>query len=243
MQVDAAEKIYDGAHKSDGTRIFAGYARGSEAPWARVWAGKYPGGSSWSFWQYAVSQNAGTSPTAFDFDKDSDKMINGKLLGSSMADNYNAEPDLSGFEKRGGKLIQYHGWADNMVSSFASVDFYNQVTVKLGKARADAFYRLFMAPGVNHCGGGPGPFNFGGASPAMSHDPQHDVVAALDAWVTQKKAPQTLIGTHLDENKKPDRTRPICPYPTEATYKGAGDINQAENFVCKDPGKLPTRAM
>ncbi len=243
VQVDAAEKIYDGAHKSDGTRLFAGYARGSEAPWARVWAGKLPGGSSWSFWQYAVSQNAGTSLTSFDFDKDSDKMLNTPLMGSSMESNYNANPDLSGFEKRGGKLIQYHGWADNMVSSFASVDFHNRIVAKMGEARADSFYRLFMAPGVNHCGGGPGPFNFGGASPAVSHDPQHDVVAALDVWVTQKKAPQTLIGTHLDANKKPDMTRPICPYPTEATYKGSGDIHAAENFVCKDPGKLPTGAM
>ena len=243
VQVDAAQRIYEGAHKSDGTRIFAGYARGSEAPWARVWAGKYPGGSSWDFWRYAVSQDANISTTSFDFDKDTDKMINGKLLGSSMSDNYNAKPDLTGFERRGGKLIQYHGWADNMVSSFVSVDFYNQVVAKTGKARADGFYRLFMAPGVNHCGGGPGPFNFGGASPAMNHDPQHDVVAALDTWVTEKKAPAFLIGTHLDQNKKPDRTRPICPYPLEAKYKGAGDINEAGSFECKDPGKVPIGAM
>ena len=243
VQVDAAEKIYAGAHKSDGTRIFAGYARGSEVPWARVWAGKYPGGSSWDFWRYAVSQNADTPLDRFDFDRDSDKMLNTKLLGSSMSENYNAKPDLSGFERRGGKLIQYHGWADNMVSSFGSVDFYNQVTAKIGKARADQFYRLFMAPGVNHCGGGPGPFNFGGASPAMSHDPQHDVVAALDVWVTEKKAPMTLIGTHLDANKKPDMTRPICPYPLEAKYKGAGDTNAAENFECRDPGAVPKGEM
>ncbi len=243
VQADAAEKIYDGAHRSDGTRIFPGYARGSEEPWARVWAGKYPGGSSWDFWRYAVSQDAGTSLTSFDFDKDTDKMLNSKLLGSTLSDNYNAKPDLTGFEKRGGKLIQYHGWADNMVSSFVSVEFYNQVVAKTGKARADGFYRLFMAPGVNHCGGGPGAFNFGGAQPAVSHDPQHDVVAALDTWVMQKKAPEFLIGTHLDQSKKADRTRPICPYPLEAKYKGAGDINEAGNFECKDPGKLPSGAM
>jgi feruloyl esterase len=243
VQVDAAERIYGGAHRSDGTRIFPGYARGSEFPWARVWAGKYPGGSSWDFWRYAVSQDPNTSATDFDFDKDTGKMLNSNLLGSSMADNYNARPDLTAFEKRGGKLIQYHGWADQMVSSYGSVDFYNQIVAKIGKARADAFYRLFMAPGVNHCGGGPGPFNFGGASPAVSHDPQHDVVAALDTWVTQKKAPDQIIATHLDDAKKPDRTRPLCPYPLEAKYKGAGDINEAGSFSCADPGKLPSGAM
>ena len=243
VQVDAATRIYEGAHRSDGSRIFPGYARGSEQPWARVWAGKYPGGSSWDFWRYAVSQNASASSTDFDFDKDTDKMLNSNLLGSSMSDNYNAKPDLTGFENRGGKLIQYHGWADNMVSSFASVDFYNQIVSKIGKQRADAFYRLFMAPGVNHCGGGPGAFNFGGATPALAHDPQHDVVAALDAWVTQKKAPEVLIGTHLDDAKKPDRTRPICPFPLEAKFKGAGDINEVSNFSCADPGKLPSGAM
>jgi feruloyl esterase len=243
VQVDAATRIYEGAHRSDGSRIFPGYARGSEAPWARVWAGKYPGGSSWDFWRYAVSQSPNASSSDFDFDKDTDKMLNSKLLGSSMADNYNARPDLTAFEKRGGKLIQYHGWADNMVSAFASVDFYNRIVAKIGKARADAFYRLFMAPGVNHCGGGPGVWNFGGASPAVSHDPQHDVVAALDAWVTRKQAPALLIGTHLDADKKADRTRPLCPYPLEGKYKGAGDINEAGNFSCADPGKLPSGAM
>jgi feruloyl esterase len=242
-QADAAEKIYQGAHKSDGTRIFAGYTRGSEEPWARVWAGKYPGGSSWDFWRYAVSQNADTPLDRFDFDRDSETMINGKFMNTTFADAYNAKPDLTAFERHGGKLIQYHGWADNMVSAFASVDFYNQIVAKMGKARADRFYRLFMAPGVNHCGGGPGPFNFGGASPAVSHDPEHDVVAALDAWVTKKKAPETLIGTHLDAGKKPDRTRPICPFPLEAKYKGAGDINEAGNFECKDPGRVPRGEM
>src|SRR6202012_3284240 len=110
VQVDAAEKIYQGAHLSDGSRIFPGYARGSEVPWARVWAGKNPGGSSWDFWRYAVSQNADTPLDRFDFDKDTDKMINTKLNGTTMSDNYNAKPDLTGFERHGGKLIEYHGW-------------------------------------------------------------------------------------------------------------------------------------
>ena len=81
--------------------------------------------------------------------------------------------------------------------------------------------------------------HIGGASPALSHDPEHDVVAALDAWVTKRKAPTMLIAAHLDENKKPDRTRPLCQYPREARYKGSGDSNDAANFTCVVPSDIP----
>ena len=97
-----------------------------------------------------------------------------------------------------------------------------------------------MMPGIAHCSGGAGAGNIGGATPALSHDPQHDVVAALDAWVVRHQAPQLLIAAHLDENKKPDRTRPLCPFPQEAHYKGAGDSNEAANFVCTVPADGPS---
>src|SRR5207302_56472 len=140
-------------------------------------------------------------------------------------------------------LIMYHGWADQQISPFASVDFYNQALAKIGKAKADSFYRLYMLPGIYHCSGGPGVGNIGGSSPAMRHDPEHDLVDAMDVWVTKHKAPTVLIGAHLDDNRKADRTRPLCPYPEEAKYKGSGDINDTENFVCRDPGKLPIGPM
>jgi len=94
---------------------------------------------------------------------------------------------------------------------------------------------MFMLPGISHCSGGPGAGNIGGATPALSHDPEHDVVAALDAWVVQHRAPAQLIAAHLDENKKVDRTRPLCSFPQEARYKGAGDSNDAGNFICAVP--------
>jgi feruloyl esterase len=94
-------------------------------------------------------------------------------------------------------------------------------------------------PGIAHCQGGPGAGNIGGASPALSHDPEHDVVAALDAWVTQHKAPATLIAAHLDAAKKPDLTRPLCAFPREAHYSGSGDIHDARNFTCATPSDIP----
>ncbi len=85
------------------------------------------------------------------------------------------------------------------------------MVAKIGKP--DAFYRLFMLPGIAHCSGGPGVGNIGDASPALQHDPQHDLVEAIDAWVTKNQAPATLIGSRLTTARTVDRTRPLCPYP------------------------------
>jgi feruloyl esterase len=121
------------------------------------------------------------------------------------------------------------------VTPFASLDFYAQIKARHGQSGTDDFLRMFMMPGIAHCSGGAGAGNIGGATPAMSHDPSHDVVAALDAWVVRHQAPNILIAAHLDENKKADRTRPLCPFPKEAHYKGTGDSNDARNFVCAVP--------
>ena len=106
-----------------------------------------------------------------------------------------------------------------------------------GQVGTDDVMRLFMMPGIAHCMGGSGAGNIGGATPALSHDPGHDVVAALDAWVTKHTAPAQLIAAHLDADKKTDRTRPLCPFPQEARYKGTGDTNDAANFVCAVPAE------
>jgi feruloyl esterase len=241
VQVDAAARIYNGAHKSDGTRIFQGYAPGSELNWPRIWAGAQPGGSSWDFWRYSVLQDKSFTNTSFDFDKDTDRVLGARLLNTTISDSYDVKPDLVAFEKRGGKLIMFHGWADQQISPYASVDFYNKVVARIGKP--DAFYRLFMLPGIAHCSGGPGVGNIGDSSPALQHDPQHDLVEAIDTWVTKDQAPTILIGSRLTTAKTVDRTRPLCPYPQEARYKGAGDTNDAASFICADPGKLPPGPM
>ena len=115
----------------------------------------------------------------------------------------------------------YHGWADQQISPFASLDFYQQIVAEQGQARTDGFLRLFMLPGIYHCSGGPGAGNFGAAGPATKDDAQHDIVKALDVWVTQRKAPDVFIGTHLNEQTKTaDRTRPLCPFPQVGEIQG-----------------------
>ncbi len=234
-QIDAANRIYRGAHKSDGTALFQGFARGSELKWPSMWASKTPGGSSWHFWRYSVFQDLSFQNVNFDFDRDSDRALATVRAGMTIDDIYNVKPDLSAFRARGGKLIIYHGWADEQVTPFASLDLFSKIRARQGEAGTDDFLRLFMMPGIAHCSGGPGAGNIGGATPALSRDPEHDVVAALDAWVIRNQAPHMLIAAHLDDNRKADRTRPLCPFPREALYKGAGDSNEARNFVCAVP--------
>ena len=238
-QIDAANRIYQGVHKSDGTALFQGFALGSELKWPQMWASKTPGGSSWDFWRYSVFQDPQFHNINFDFDRDSESGLSTVRAGMTVAEIYNVKPDLSAFRARGGKLIIYHGWADEQVTPFASLDFYSHIKARQGQSGTDEVLRMFMMPGIAHCQGGPGAGNIGGASPALSHDPDHDVVAALDTWVTQHKAPTVLIAAHLDAAKKPDLTRPLCAFPREARYAGSGDIHDARNFTCQMPSDIP----
>jgi feruloyl esterase len=129
-------------------------------------------------------------------------------------------PDLSAFNQHGGKLILYHGWADPAISAYGTIDYYEQVIAKAGgKPKADAFVRLFLAPGMHHCRGGPGPNVF-------------DSLTALEQWVEKGMAPTRLVASHMTDGNV-DRTRPLCPEPQVARYIGSGSIDEAANFRCE----------
>jgi feruloyl esterase len=108
----------------------------------------------------------------------------------------------------------YHGWADQQIPPGASVNFYTRVTPK----SAQDAVRLFMVPGMGHCAGGEGPNTF-------------DMVTPLEQWVERQQPPARIVASHATAGKV-DRTRPLCAYPQVARYKGTGDINDAENFIC-----------
>ena len=129
-------------------------------------------------------------------------------------------PDLSAFRNHGGKLVLYHGWSDMLIVPEGTIDYYNDVTQKLGGGNYEntqKFARLFMAPGVGHCAGGDGP------------QPQA-MFESVVAWVEKGKAPETVLAT----KKTPTGTqsRPLCPYPAQARWNGKGSSDDAANFVC-----------
>ena len=105
---------------------------------------------------------------------------------------------------------------------------------------ADSFARLYMVPGMQHCGGGPGPDSFGAFVGSVSDDPQRNALVALENWVEKGTAPTTIIASKAGAGNPPGNatmTRPLCPYPQAAKYKGSGDTNSADSFVCASPMK------
>ena len=130
------------------------------------------------------------------------------------------DPNLRPFFGHGGKLLMYHGWADPGIPPLNSVHYYESVVDTLGgPAKASGSIRLFMVPGMGHCRGGDGTDTF-------------DPVAALDPWVSAGHAPERIVASHSTRGAV-DKTRPLCPYPQVATYKGTGDTNDAASFVCR----------
>jgi feruloyl esterase len=129
-------------------------------------------------------------------------------------------PDLSRFKARGGKLLSYFGWADQALNPLMGVRYYERVTEHHGPSTPD-FYRLFMVPGMFHCAGGVGTSTF-------------DAFTPLVEWVEKGTVPQALAASRLVDGKVV-RTRPLCPYPQVARYKGAGSIDDAANFACGLP--------
>jgi len=129
-------------------------------------------------------------------------------------------PDLTAFRDHGGKAILWHGWADQLITPEGTIDYYKRVRQQMGGAeKTSKFARLFLAPGVGHCGGGAGPAPYG----------QLD---ALLSWVEEGKAPVTLTAARRDQSGAVTRSRPLCQYPLVAKYKGTGSTDDAANFVC-----------
>jgi tannase/feruloyl esterase len=214
-QVDAARKIYGPARNPrTGAEIFPGLERGSEMGWGALAAGPGPLSISADHFKYIVFGNPDWDYKTLDFDRDvakADQVDNGLLNATS--------PNLRAFFNRGGKILMYHGWNDQLIAPGNSINYYNSVVKELGLETVSKSMRLFMAPGMDHCFGGDGPNVFDG-------------MAALERWVEQHEAPEQLIASHI-ANGKPDRTRPLCLYPKVAVYSGTASTDDAANFVCK----------
>jgi len=230
VQVEAAKKTYEGVRSPrTGEPIFTGWPRGSEGFGEAA-------GQSWrayimdpaepmrvGFFRYFLFHDPNWDFRTIDWERDL-AYAEHKLPFMAAV-----ERDMSPFKKRGGKLLMYTGWSDPVVPPQDTVAYYESVAKTMGGLeKTREFFRLFMAPGMGHCSGGPGPNQF-------------DHLTALEQWVEKGVAPDKLIASHVT-NGKVDRTRPLCTYPQVARWKGTGSSDEAANFSCvAEPGTAAPR--
>lgn len=235
-QAATIKKIYAGVKDAKGHLVMDGFEPGGESG---------PGG--WGLW---INGSGLTKSLQFGFgsqmymhmvysNKDWDyktfePVRDGKAADEKLGPVLNAtETNLKPFEKRGGKLILYHGWCDAALPPQNTIHYYEAVRAKMGAKTADQFVRLYMLPGVQHCGGGPGPNRWGDWE--SEPDGTSNMIGALEKWVEKGVAPQGLTAVRYKNNRASagvERSRPICAYPMTAKYKGSGSTDEAANFVC-----------
>lgn len=223
---DAAviRKIWEGPRTQDGRFMWHGLERGADMfPYAGT-SGSPLGGKPFSialeYWLYYLAQDAKwdwSTLTYAGFEQLWNKSVEqyGAVIGTD-------DPDLTRFRDHGGKVIIYHGLADELIPAAGSIDYYRRVQQRMGGAKATAkFTRLFLVPGVNHG------FSGAGARPTGLNE-------AIIRWVEEGKAPDKLIAEKRDASGKVIRTRPLFSYPQVAKYKGSGSTDEEKNFRSKD---------
>lgn len=227
-QAEAVKTVYDGPkNPRTGEPIFTGFPRGSEGfgdaaiqSWRQyITSPREP--ARIGVFRHFLFHDENWKVSSLDYDRDL------AYAEERIAHLAAVDRDLTPFKKRGGKLIMYAGWMDPVVPPQDNVAYYEAVAKTMGGYdRTRDFFRLFVAPGMGHCAGGPGPNTF-------------DALTALENWVEKGVAPDTLLATHSTAGKV-DRTRPLCPYPQVARYKGSGSIDEAASFSCATPAPRRT---
>jgi feruloyl esterase len=213
-QIELAKIVYADVKTRKGEIIWTGFQPGGELQYAALRnIPSQPGGGLDSI-RILGYQNADWDWRMFDLDRD--VALADEKAGFIDAHTY----DLSAFKAHGGKLLLYHGWADQAIPPGNTINFYNGVLGKMG-SRQDEWLRLYMVPGMQHCSGGEGPDQF-------------NKMAVIERWRESGAAPKEIVASHVSGGAV-DRTRPLCPYPQVAVYKGAGSTNDASSFACKMP--------
>ena len=238
-QVAAMKKVYAGLPGASSHIIFPGYLPGAEdaaTGWSLWITGPAPNRSlnyyvGNNFYAYFVHHQPGWDYKTFTVEKDEQlaEETLGRVLDAS-------DPDLKLFASRGGKLVIYHGWNDPAIPALNSVHYFERVREKLGTKATDSFLRLYMVPGMLHCTGGPGPDVFGQMGIFTDIDSHNNMRLSLQQWTEVGTAPGPIIASKHDaaDWQHVTMTRPLCPYPQAAKYKGTGDTTNAANFACTE---------
>ena len=241
-QATALKKLYEGARDADGRRIFPGFLPGAEegeGGWSTWITGSAPGKGLLFVFDNGFFANMVYEKPDWDY-KTANLGAALKAAEAKTARTLDAnDPNLRPFKDRGGKLILWHGWNDPAISALNTIDYYESVVGAMGPSDVGSFLRLYLAPGIQHCGGGPGPGTFGQGGVLSGSDPRSSLQLALEEWVEKGAAPAAIVATRYaggppigDGPHEVKMTRPLCPYPQAPRYKGAGETNDASSFVC-----------
>jgi len=209
-QVESAKTAHAQVKTKSGEIVYPGHSPGFETGWRIPTPGNALNPLFGDMPRYVGHQDANWDLMTFNLDTD----LALALKNASFIEAN--DPDLAKFKARGGKLLLYHGWADPGPAPENTINYYSQVVKKLA-GKQDDWMRLFLLPGVGHCGGGVGP-------------DQADFLGALERWRESGSAPAEIIASR--RGGQPEMTRPLCPYPQVAKYTGAGSTNDAKNFMC-----------
>ncbi len=216
-QVETARKIYAGAQFADGKPIYPGYEPGSELGWGSMAAGPEPLSISTNFFKYMVLDNPNWDFRTFDVDRDT------RLADSRIGAAVNGiDPNLKAFKDRGGKLILYQSWGETVIPPRNAIDYQNRVVAAMGGPdKTQDFFRTFMVPGMGMC-------------PGFNNPDVFNPLEAVEQWREKDIPPDKIIASY-SANGAVFMTRPVCPYPQVAIYKGTGNTNDAANFKCGTP--------
>ena len=215
--------IWDGPRRRDGSFLWHGLARGGDFTGLSNTGGTplapRPNGITLDWWRYFLNEDAQwtwTGLTRAAYERYWDQSV--EQFGAVFATD---NPDLAAFKARGGRIVMWHGWSDQLIYPGGSIDYYTRVQQTMGGAAKTAdFFRFFLAPGVAHCGGGAGP------APTGQFE-------AMVRWVEEGRAPEVLEAVRRDQTGAVTRSRPLCQYPRSARYKGRGSTDEAINFECR----------
>jgi feruloyl esterase len=198
----------EGLKTKDGKVVFPGQAYGSPIP-RLPFDFQPPDAFLWDTIRILGMQDPNYSWRSFDLDRDL------PLIRERVGFVDATDPDLREYQARGGKLLMYHGWADPGISPWNSIQYYESVIQEMGPDQ-DEWMKLYMVPGMGHCSGGPGPYEF-------------ELLTVMEKWREDQREPQEIQAP----NPESGLTRPLCPYPQTAAYDGRGDKTRASNFDCK----------
>ncbi len=216
-EVAAARTIYAGVVNSEGDTLMPGTGPGSEMEWAAYASPGFRIGSN--YFSHLVAEDPDWTLANLDVDRD-----------LALAEAYDRDAakamdaNIQAFVEAGGKLLLYHGTTDGLIPYANTVNYYNSVTAALGQDLADQHVQLFLVPGMAHCSRGNGVYEI-------------DWLGAMEKWVEQGQVPEVLAGSHPGSaDGRPGFSRPVCSYPSEPRYDGAGEVDLASSFQCLTEG-------